>query len=197
MLPAFRLPSATRFLNIILVFQEHAEGILDCLFVERLALERHQCLCPIQRFGNAGELVQVLLAQILNKGDDLMCELIGTGMLGVPVLAGSSAYAIAEASAWRGSLEKKPRSARHFYTVLAAALVGGLAIDFAGFDAVKMMFWSAVVNGALAPPLLLLLVLLTSNGRVMGERVNPPILRILGWITFVLISVATIGMLVS
>jgi NRAMP (natural resistance-associated macrophage protein)-like metal ion transporter len=123
--------------------------------------------------------------------------LIGTGMLGVPVLAGSSAYAIAEATAARGSLEKKPRAARRFYSVLAAAMIGGLAIDFAGLNAVKMLFWSAVVNGALAPPLILLVVMLTSNPRVMGERTNSPALRAFGWATFVLMSVATIGMLVS
>ena len=123
--------------------------------------------------------------------------LVGTGMLGVPVLAGSCAYAIAEAFAWRGSLEKKPRGARRFYTVLAAAMAGGLAIDFAGLDALKMLFWSAVVNGALAPPLILLVVLLTSNRRVMGERINSPLLRGLGWITFVFMSAATVGMLMS
>jgi NRAMP (natural resistance-associated macrophage protein)-like metal ion transporter len=123
--------------------------------------------------------------------------LIGTGMLGVPVLAGSSAYAIAEASAWRGSLEKKPRSASRFYMVLAMAMIGGLAIDFAGLDAVKMMFWSAVVNGALAPPLILLVVLLTNNRHVMGERTNSPLLSSLGWITFVLMTAATIGMLAT
>lgn len=123
--------------------------------------------------------------------------LIGTGMLGVPVLAGSSAYAITEASAWRGSLEKKPRGARRFYTVLAAAMLGGLTIDFAGLNAVKMLFWSAMLNGALAPPLILLVVMLTSNQRVMGERVNSPLLRALGWTTFVLMSIATVGMLVS
>lgn len=123
--------------------------------------------------------------------------LIGTGMLGVPVLAGSSAYAIAEASAWRGSLEKKPRGARRFYGVLAFAMLGGLAIDFVGLDAVKMMFWSAVLNGALAPPLILLVVLLTSNRRLMGERVNSPILRMLGWATFLVMSAATVGMLMN
>jgi NRAMP (natural resistance-associated macrophage protein)-like metal ion transporter len=123
--------------------------------------------------------------------------LIGTGMLGVPVLAGSSAYAIAEASAWRGSLQNKPRGARRFYVVLAAAMLGGLAIDFTGADAVKMMFWSAVLNGALAPPLIFLVVVLTSNRQVMGERVNSSRLRVLGWITFVLMSIATVGMLVS
>jgi NRAMP (natural resistance-associated macrophage protein)-like metal ion transporter len=123
--------------------------------------------------------------------------LLGTGMLGVPVLAGSCAYAIAEASAWRGSLEKKPRGARRFYAVLAAAMVGGLAIDFLGLDAVKMMFWSAVLNGALAPPLILLVILLTSNRKVMGERVSSSWLRVFGWVTFALMSAATVGMLVT
>ncbi len=65
--------------------------------------------------------------------------LIGTGMLGVPVLAGSSAYAIGEAGAWKGSLEKQPPGARRFYAVLAAAMIGGLAINFLGVNAVKMM----------------------------------------------------------
>ena len=118
-------------------------------------------------------------------------------MLGVPVLAGSSAYAIAEASAWRGSLEKKPPGAKRFYTVLALAMLGGLAIDFAGLDAVKMMFWSAVVNGALAPPLILLVVLLTSDKRVMGDRVNSLMIRILGWATFAVMSAAAVGMLLT
>ncbi|HUB83848.1 MAG TPA: Nramp family divalent metal transporter [Bryobacteraceae bacterium] len=123
--------------------------------------------------------------------------LIGTGMLGVPVLAGSSAYAIAEASAWRGSLEKRPRGAHRFYAVLALAMFGGLAVDFTGLDAVKMMFWSAVVNGALAPPLILLVILLTSSRRVMGERVNSTGMNLLGWITLIVMSAATVGILVS
>jgi Mn2+/Fe2+ NRAMP family transporter len=118
-------------------------------------------------------------------------------MLGVPVLAGSCAYALAEAAAWRGSLEQKPRQARKFYTVLITAMVAGCALNYAGLDAVKMLFWSAVLNGALAPPLILLIILLTSNPKVMGQHVNPPLLRILGWVTFVLMSAVTIGMLVT
>ena len=123
--------------------------------------------------------------------------LIGTGLLGVPVLAGSCAYAMAEASAWRGSLEKKPRSAWRFYIILAGAMTGGLAIDFVGLEPVKMMFWSAVLNGALAPPLILLVILLTSNRAVMGERANSLFLRALGWATFALMSAATIGMILA
>ncbi len=94
--------------------------------------------------------------------------LIGTGMLGVPVLAGSCAYAISEAAAWRGSLEKKPRGARKFYTVLGVAMALGLAIDFTGLDAIKMLFWSAVTNGILAPPLILLILLVTSDPKSDG-----------------------------
>jgi Mn2+/Fe2+ NRAMP family transporter len=120
--------------------------------------------------------------------------LIGTGMLGVPVLAGSSAYALAEAAAWEGSLEKKPREARKFYGVLIAGMLIGCAGNFAGLDAVKMLFWSAVLNGALAPPLILLIILLTGDRKIMGDRVSSPSIRVLAWITFIVMSAATVGM---
>jgi NRAMP (natural resistance-associated macrophage protein)-like metal ion transporter len=122
--------------------------------------------------------------------------LIGTGMLGVPVLVGSCAYAVAEGAMWRGSMADKPKSARKFYTVMAVAMSLGLALNFAGFNAVKMLFWSAVINGVLAPPLILLVILLTSNHRVMGKRVNPPLLRYLGWTTFCVMTAAAVGMII-
>ncbi len=123
--------------------------------------------------------------------------LIGTGMLGVPVLAGACGYAIAEAAAWRGSLEKMPRQAQRFYTVLTVAMLLGLAVDFAGFSAVSMLFWSAVVNGVLAPPLIALVTLLTSDASVMGTRTNSPLLRAAGWAAATIMSVATVAMLVT
>ncbi len=123
--------------------------------------------------------------------------LIGTGMLGVPVLAGACAYAVAEAGAWRGSLEDRPRLARKFYAVMAVSMLVGLGLDFAGFDAVAMLFWSAVVNGVLAPPLIVLVVLLTSDRTVMGARVNPPLLRWLGWTTAAVMAAAAVAMLGS
>src|SRR6202171_1805557 len=123
--------------------------------------------------------------------------LIGTGMLGVPVLVGSCAYAVAEGAAWRGSMADKPRSARKFYAVMAVAMALGLALNYLGFNAVKMLFWSAVINGLLAPPLILLVVLLTSSHKVMGKCVNSPLLRYLGWATLVVMTVAAVAMIVT
>jgi len=121
--------------------------------------------------------------------------LIGTGMLGVTVLVGSCAYAVAEGAVWRGSMADKPRSARKFYAVMAVAMALGLALNYLGFNAVKMLFWAAVINGLLAPPLILLVILLTSNHKVMGKRVSPPLLRYLGWATFGVMTAAAAGMI--
>lgn len=123
--------------------------------------------------------------------------LIGTGMLAIPVLAGSAAYAVAEARKWRGTLEDRPRNSRRFYTVIAVAMLLGLALDFVGFNAVKMLFYSAVLNGVLAPPLIVLVILLTSKSKVMGTRVSSRPLRLLGWATAVVMTAAAIGMLAT
>jgi NRAMP (natural resistance-associated macrophage protein)-like metal ion transporter len=123
--------------------------------------------------------------------------LLGAGMLGVPVLAGSCAYAIAEAADWVGSLEVHPPLAHGFYSVIGLAMALGLALNYAGLDAVKMLFWSAVLNGALAPPLLVLVVLLTSRADVMGEHRNGPLLRWLGWTCAGVMLLATVVMFVT
>ncbi|HLY62796.1 MAG TPA: divalent metal cation transporter [Terriglobia bacterium] len=123
--------------------------------------------------------------------------LIGTGMLGVPVLVGSCAYAVSEGATWRGSLADKPKIAGKFYAVMAVAMALGLMLDFAGFNAVKMLFWSAVVNGLSAPPLILLVILLTSSHKVMGKRANPPLLKYLGWATFGVMTAAAVGMIIT
>ena len=122
--------------------------------------------------------------------------IIGTGMLAVPVLAGSCAYAIAEGAKWRSaSLNVKPQLARKFYAVIAIAILIGLAFDFTGLDAVKMLFWSAILNGLLAPPLVIMVVLLTSDRRVMGNRVNSRGMQVLGWICALIMSAAATALL--
>ena len=123
--------------------------------------------------------------------------LIGTGMLAVPILAGSCAYAVAEGARWRSaSLAQKPHLAPRFYLVIATAMLVGLALDFAGLDAVKMLFWSAVLNGLLAPPLVILVVLLTSDERVMGQAKNSFGAKAVGWLCAAVMSVAAITLLV-
>jgi NRAMP (natural resistance-associated macrophage protein)-like metal ion transporter len=156
----------------------HAHGKMDIT----TAREAAEALRPLA--GNGAYLLFTL-------------GLIGTGMLGVPVLVGSCAYAVAEAAAWRGSMADKPKSARKFYAVMAVAMALGLALNYLGFNAVKMLFWSAVINGLLAPPLILLVVLLTSSHKVMGKCVNPPVLRYLGWATFGIMTAAAVGMIMT
>jgi len=123
--------------------------------------------------------------------------LVGTGMLGVPVLAGSAAYAVSEAMHWRGSLEDRPRRAPKFYAVLAVAVLLGLVLNYLKLNAVRMLFWAAVLNGMLAPPLVVLVTLLSSDRSVMGARVNPLILTILGWLTAAVMLAATVMMFVT
>ena len=102
----------------------------------------------------------------------------------------------AQGAKWRSaSLNVKPQLARKFYAVIAIAILIGLAFDFARLDAVKMLFWSAILNGLLAPPLVVMVVLLTSDRRVMGNRVNSPGMQVLGWICALIMSAAAIALL--
>jgi Mn2+/Fe2+ NRAMP family transporter len=140
------------------------------------------------------------LAPLAGRGAYLLftLALVGTGILAVPVLAGSCAYAIAEASIWReASLNDRPWRAPRFYAVIAIAMLIGLALDFAGLNAVKMLFWSAVLNGVLAPPLVVLVVMLSSDPKVMGERVNSTAANVLGWICAVVMTMAAVAMFVT
>ncbi len=121
--------------------------------------------------------------------------IIGAGMLAVPVLAGSSAYAVAESAEWEGSLADQPALARGFYAVIAVSLGLGLALDFAGINAVEMLFGAAVVNGVLAPPLVALVVLATSDRRLMGKHRSGAPLRWLGWICAAVMAAAAVAML--
>jgi NRAMP (natural resistance-associated macrophage protein)-like metal ion transporter len=122
--------------------------------------------------------------------------LVGTGMLGVPALAGSAAYAITEAMHWRGSLDDRPKVSPKFYGVLTASMALGLALEYLNLNPVRMLFYAAVVNGVLAPPLIILVTMLTSDPKVMGSRVNGPVMKWMGWITAAVMIAATIAMVV-
>jgi NRAMP (natural resistance-associated macrophage protein)-like metal ion transporter len=122
---------------------------------------------------------------------------VGAGLLAVPVLAGSSAFALAEAFDWTGTLEAKPRSAVPFYTVIAAGIVLGTAADVFRLDAVWALFWSAVVNGFVAVPLLVGVLLTADRPAVMGRWINGLWSRIWMVVTIVLMTLAAIGVVVT
>jgi NRAMP (natural resistance-associated macrophage protein)-like metal ion transporter len=123
--------------------------------------------------------------------------LIGTGLLGVPVLAGSVAYAVAEAGGWKMGMDAKVGRAKRFYTVLGIAMVAGMAMDFAKLDAIKMLFWAAVLNGVLAPPLIVIILVVCNNPKVMMEHVNGFWLNALGGICAVVMTLAAGAMIYS
>jgi len=111
--------------------------------------------------------------------------IIGTGMLAVPVLAGSAAYAVAEAAGWPGSLtlvlSHREAEGRGFYGVIAAATIGGVILCFTPMDPVKELFWSAVLNGIIAVPIMTVMMLLATNPKAMRGHAIGPRLRVLGW----------------
>jgi NRAMP (natural resistance-associated macrophage protein)-like metal ion transporter len=123
--------------------------------------------------------------------------LIGTGLLAVPVLAGSASFAIAEVFGWPSGLDLTPRRGRRFYLVFAGAIVAGVALNLGGTNPIRMLFLSAVLNGLLAPPLLVLVMLVGSNRAIMGAHANGPWLNVLGWLATVTMLVAAAGFFVT
>jgi NRAMP (natural resistance-associated macrophage protein)-like metal ion transporter len=120
--------------------------------------------------------------------------IIGTGLLAVPVLAGSAAYGVAEAFKWRASLERRPREAKQFYGVLAAATIIGLGLNFVGLNPIRALFWSAVINGVVSTPLMVVTMLMSANRKVMGPFILPRGLRVMGWIATAVMLAASIGL---
>jgi NRAMP (natural resistance-associated macrophage protein)-like metal ion transporter len=123
--------------------------------------------------------------------------IIGTGMLAIPVLAGSAAYALAEAFGWREGLYNKFRQAHGFYGVITVATLVGLIVNFVGVDPIRMLYYSAVINGLLAPPLLLLILLVGNDRRVMGRFTNSAYTNTMGWITFLVMLLAAVALIFS
>lgn len=122
--------------------------------------------------------------------------IVGTGFLAVPVLAGSASFAVAEVFGWRSGLDLPPRRGRRFYLVFAGAVVGGMLLDLGGTVPIRMLLVSAVVNGLLAPPLLVLVMLVGNNRSIMGERTNGPWLNALGWTATAVMTAAAVAFFV-
>lgn len=142
----------------------HANGVRDI----ESAAQAAEALRPI-----AGDFAFTLFA----------AGIIGTGLLAVPILAGSAAYAVSETFGWVEGLDRKPREAKAFYGVIAMATAGGIALNFIGIDPMKALYWAAVVNGLLAPPLMAVTMLIARNRAVMGDLAVSGRLAIGGWLS--------------
>lgn len=152
----------------------HAQGKTDI----QSASEAAEALRPI-----AGNFATLLFS----------IGIVGTGLLAVPVLAGSAAYAVGEALKLPTGLDRQPLAAKGFYAILTIATLLGLGIAVSPINSIDALFWSAVANGVVAPPVMLMLMLMTTNRRVMRQFTLSRRLRILGWMATALMTIATIG----
>jgi len=123
--------------------------------------------------------------------------IIGTGLLAAPVLAGASAYAISEVFNWKEGLNKKFKRAPGFYGVIIIAVVIGISMNFLPIKPFKMLYYTAIINGIAAPPIMVLLMLITNNKKVMGKYSNNAFSNIMGWIITIIMAIASIALLVS
>lgn len=123
--------------------------------------------------------------------------ILGTGLLAIPVLAGSASYAISESFGWKTGLYRKLKQATSFYGVIIIAMTLGIILNFVGIDPIKALIYSAVLNGVVSPFMIFFIVHLSGNGEVMGDFKNKKVGNILGWLTFVLISLVGVGAIIS
>ena len=124
----------------------------------------------------------------------LAVGLVGAGLLAVPVLTGAAAYAVAEGLGWESGLDAQPGRAPQFYGVIAGATLVGMLINFTGISAYQALFWTAVLNGFLAPPLLVVIMLIANNRTVMGVQVNGRRMNAVGWLTTAVMFAAAAGL---
>jgi len=155
----------------------HVAGITDITTAAQAA----SALRPL-----AGEFAFILFA----------IGIIGVGLIGVPVLAGSAAYAFAEMMGWKWGLERSVKRAKGFYSILAFSMLIALAIQYSPISPMKALFWSAVINGVVAVPLLVVIMLLASKTSIMGKYVATPSLKILGWLTTAVMGFAAVWLFV-
>jgi Mn2+/Fe2+ NRAMP family transporter len=155
----------------------HVAGITDI----NTAAQAATALRPL-----AGEWAYMLFA----------VGILGVGLIGVPVLAGSAAYALSEAAGWRSGLERKVEDAYGFYGVIAVSVLLGLVIQYSPISPMKALFWSAVINGIVAVPLMVVIILLASKKSVMGTLTASRSLIILGWIATAVMGAAAVWMFI-
>jgi NRAMP (natural resistance-associated macrophage protein)-like metal ion transporter len=164
------------FIMLAVATTLHAKGITDIQSSSQAA----QALRPV-----AGNLTFLLFT----------IGILGTGLLAIPVLAGSAAYAVGEALHWPCSLERQAKHAKGFYAILSAAILLGLCLNFFHVNPIKALFWTAVINGVASGPIMIMVMLMATSQKVMGELTISARPRILGWAATVVMIFAAITMI--
>ena len=154
----------------------HLHGITDI----RSSAQAAEALRPL-----AGEFAFLLFS----------AGIVGSGLLAVPILAGSAAYAVAEAFQWRIGLGRRLLQARGFYAILAVATLLGVALNFTPIDPIKALYWSAVVNGVISVPIMAVIMLMAARSDVMGQFVIGHRLKVLGWMATTVMALAVLTMI--
>ena len=185
-----------RIRNDTLVGMAFSNGIAFCIMLSTAVTLFTAGVHDIQTSAQAAEALRPVAGDFAYLLFSL--GIIGTGMLAVPVLAGSAAYAVADAAGWHGSLGLNLRrgEGRGFYGVIVAATLVGVVLCFPPTDPVKELFWSAVINGVVAVPIMALLMSMATNPKVMGPHVIGRRVRWLGWAATALVGVTVLGMFV-
>lgn len=166
------------FIIVAVAATLHAHGVRSV----NTSVQAAQALAPI-----AGHFASAIFA----------AGIIGTGLLALPVLAGSAGYAVCGAFRWSASLDRKPMAARAFYGVIAGATLIGVILAFSPIDPMKALYWTAVINGVLAAPLMAVMMLISSNPRIMGRLAISWRLKLVGWLATAAMAAASVGLFVT
>jgi Mn2+/Fe2+ NRAMP family transporter len=162
----------------------HAHGITDIQTADQAA----KSLEPlVKTFPHAGEISKTIFA----------LGVIGTGLLAVPVLAGSSGYALSDVFGWKEGLSKKFKQAKGFYLVIAASTLIGLWINFINIDPIRALVYTAVINGVIAVPILFAVMKIANDKKMLRDHTNNHFSNVIGWLTFVIMGVSVIIMFVT
>ena len=159
----------------------HIHGITDIQSADQAA----RALEPlVKTFPNAGEISKIIFA----------LGIIGTGLLAIPVLAGSSGYALSDAFGWNQGVSKKFKQAKGFYMIVASSTIIGLWINFTDIDPIKALVYTAVINGVVAVPILFTIMKIANDKKILGYNTNKLWPNVIGWLTFVIMGISVIIM---
>jgi NRAMP (natural resistance-associated macrophage protein)-like metal ion transporter len=192
--PRWAGPELRRIRTDTLVGMGFSHSVALCIIIATAATLHARGITDIETSAQAAEALRPVAGEfaflLFTTG------ILGTGLLAVPVLAGSAAYAVSESFGWTEGLDRKPREAKAFYATIALATFGGVALNFTAIDPIDALFFAAVVNGVLAAPLMAVMMLIATNRRIMGHLTLTAPMAIIGWVSTAIMTSASVALFV-